>query len=59
MQFAELLRDAAARKIYLKTSDGTEFRGAVTKTGADFVQIETDNGRVYSVLIAHIVFAGL
>jgi hypothetical protein len=59
MQFTELLRDAAARKIYLKISDGTEFRGTVTKIGADFIQVETDNGRAYTVLVAHILFAGL
>ena len=63
MLFTQLLRmresAAGAGKIYVKTSDGTEFRGAVKTIGSDFIQVETENGRIYTVLLAHIVFAGL
>jgi hypothetical protein len=63
MQFTQLLRmresAAGAGKIYLKTVDGTEFRGNVKTIGSDFLQVETENGRIYTVLTAHILFAGL
>jgi hypothetical protein len=67
MDFTQMLKDqlrergtgGPAAKVYLKASDGTEFRGTLTTVGDDFVQIETENGRVYTVLVPHIVFIGL
>jgi hypothetical protein len=65
MQFTQMLKDrmrdaapGSSQKVYLKTSDGTEFRGTVAAVGDDFVQIRTDQGRVYAVMVDHIVFAG-
>lgn len=60
MQFTDMLRarESASAKIYLKTSDGTEFRGTVKTIGDDYIQLETDQGRLYAVMVAHIVFAG-
>jgi hypothetical protein len=62
MNFTQLLRQKTGGPgvgIYLKTSDGTEFRGAVAAVGEDFVQIETEQRRNYTILIAHILFATL
>jgi hypothetical protein len=65
MEFTQMLKEqirdrgGSAMKVFLKTSDGTEFRGAVTLVGDDFVQIETENGRAYAIPAAHIVFIGL
>ena len=61
MHFFELLRTAQSGdgRIYLKTTDGTEFRGAVKTVGSDYLQVETDKGRVYTVLLAHVLFAAL
>ena len=62
MNFTQLLQQKTVGSgvgIYLKTSDGTEFRGTVAAVGEDFVQIETDQRRSYTVLVAHILFAAL
>ena len=62
MNFTQLLKEktgASGVSIYLKTSDGTEFRGVVGAVGDDFVQVETDHRRTYTVLVAHILFATL
>ena len=52
MQFTQMLKDrmrdagpGPSPKIYLKTSDGTEFRGTVAAVGADFVEVKTEQGR--------------
>jgi hypothetical protein len=65
MQFTQMLKDrmrdaapGSSPKVYLKTSDGTEFRGTVAAVGDDFVEIRTDQGRAYAVMVDHIVFAG-
>jgi hypothetical protein len=61
MHFVELLRTAQTGdgRIYLKTTDGTEFHGTVKTVGSDCLQIETEKGRVYTVLLAQVLFAAL
>ena len=42
-----------------KTTDGSEFRGVVKAVGTDYLQVEAEKGRVYTVLLAHVLFAAL